>query len=153
MKRSEDELLRTLSEKSRGHPRVCFRDPSLHYVPLWMTKNGCFNFCGERSTLQRYKIEKRKSSISGYIFQENAIGKSIFWNIKNIRWNREDDAFWGLRRYSVLSIQWVPLSLCLCKENSIFIYIIIYINITFLTFLFAFGDTHWVLSTEYLVAE
>ena len=44
MKRSEDELLRTLSEKSRGHPRVCFRDPSLNYVPLWMTKNGCFNF-------------------------------------------------------------------------------------------------------------
>ena len=28
---------------------------------------------GELSTLQRYKIEMRKSSVLGYIFQENAI--------------------------------------------------------------------------------
>ena len=95
MKRSEDELLSTLSEKSRGHPRVCFRNPSLHYVPLWMTKNGFFNFCGERSTMQRYKIENRKSSFSGYFLRENAIEKSILRNIKTSEGNREDECFFA----------------------------------------------------------
>ena len=83
------------SEKSRGHPRVCFRDPSLNYVPLRMTKNGFFNFCGERSTMQRYKIENRKSSFSGYILQENTIGKSILQNIKTSEANREDECFFA----------------------------------------------------------
>ena len=54
-----------------------------------------FNFCGERSTMQRYKIEKRKSSISGYILQENTIGKSILQNIKTSEANREDECFFA----------------------------------------------------------
>ena len=35
-----------------------------------------------RATLQRYKIENRKSSISGYIFIENAFVKAEFPNTK-----------------------------------------------------------------------
>ena len=61
-----------------------------------------FNFCGERSTMQRYKIENRKSSFMGYIFQENTIEKSILQNIKTSKRNREDECFfiyWRLFHY------------------------------------------------------
>ena len=78
VKRSEDELLRTLSEKSRGHPRVCFRDPSLHYVPLRMTKNGCFNFV---VNVQHYKDTKLKteSQVLRDIFFKKIQSKSRFY--------------------------------------------------------------------------
>ena len=39
-----------------------------------------------RATLQRYKIENRKSSISGYIFIENAFVKAEIQNIKASGW-------------------------------------------------------------------
>ena len=48
-----------------------------------------------RMTPQRYKTKNRKSSISGYILQENTIEKAILQNIKKITGNREDDGFFA----------------------------------------------------------
>ena len=46
-------------------------------------------------TPQRYKTKNRKSSILGYISQENTIEKTILQNIKKIAENREDDGFFA----------------------------------------------------------
>ena len=84
-------LMSSRVKRSVAKDLECIAQPSQWMFPrsflplvVWMTTGEIENsveLCvlrGELSTLQRYKIEKRKSSILGYIYQENAIEKSIF---------------------------------------------------------------------------
>ena len=103
------------------------------------------------------------SSIEGDIFYAFSFPKAYFQNIKASEGIREGEwisVSWGVRSYSVLSIQfsclWVPFGDVICKEIfiSIIYNIIIYIDITFfLPFLMVSHTKVTQLNTEYWVTS
>ena len=79
------------------------------------------------STLQRYRYEKRKSSISGYFFGLISFLKSIFQNLLAIPRNREDECSGVGFPFNLSAFQLFGMALKRWEKIFIILYIINYL--------------------------